>query len=211
MTALLPLLNKDDLYTLKEGNKIYYKNTFEIREEFKKAAQAFGTELESIDFRLGSAPGVVNGWVEERTQGQVINLISGEDLNEQMRAICVSVVRFKGKWARHFQVHHTRKQNFYRRGTELIKVDTLEDTTYHGYYESRHLHCKFVKLAFESGDVTFHVVLPDERTGLALIEAQLETLYEIPYRRQCVRVVLPKFKLEDVINVKAMLEKVLSG
>ena len=208
MKTLQPILAKTDLYTIQSANKIYIKNNFEIKDEFKKSATVFDSAFEKIDFgQRDAAADTMNGWVEGRTNHKIKNLIKPEDLSNDTRAILINALYFKGNWSIPFQA--ISKRDFYRAGVEKIQVDTMHAVMSQNYYESQELDAKFLELPFEGGEVTLTVVLPNERNGLAVLEAQLEKIFQNPsYTTENVRIALPKFKVESEIDLKGILQEV---
>ncbi|KAJ3644610.1 hypothetical protein Zmor_022330 [Zophobas morio] len=205
--TLQPILAKTDLYTIQSANKIYIKNNFEIKDEFKKSATVFDSAFETIDFvQKDAATDTMNGWVEGRTNHKIKNLIKPEDLSNDTRAILINALYFKGNWSIPFQA--ISKRDFYRAGVEKIQVDTMHAVMSQNYYESQELDAKFLELPFEGGEVTLTVVLPNERNGLAVLEAQLEKIFQNPsYTTENVRIALPKFKVESEIDLKGILQE----
>ena len=209
MKTLQPILAKTDLYTIQSANKIYIKNNFEIKDEFKKSATVFDSAFEKIDFgQRDAAADTMNGWVEGRTNHKIKNLIKPEDLSDDTRAILINALYFKGNWSVPFEVAFER--DFYRAGVEKVQVETMHAVMEQNYYESQELDAKFLELPFEGGEVTLTVVLPNDKNGLAVLESQLEKVFQNPaYTTENVRIALPKFKIESVIDLKGILQKVL--
>ena len=208
--TLQPLLRKTDPYTLQSANKIYIKKNFEIRDEFKKVATDFDAELENIDFeQRGAAAATMNGWVEGRTNNKIKNLINAEDLDDRTRTILINALYFKGNWSVPFERYGTFEQDFYKGGEDKVQVEMMHDTLYQNYYESQELGAKFLELPFEGDDVTLTVVLPNERNGLSALESGLDKVFDAPsYDKTNVRIVLPKFKIESVVDLKTILQQV---
>lgn len=66
--------NTPDSYTLKSSNRIYVSNKLHLR---PCIAKKFENELVRIDYTKEDANQVINSWVEQNTEGQIKNLISG--------------------------------------------------------------------------------------------------------------------------------------
>lgn len=84
---------------------------------------------------------------------------------------------------------------------------TITDTF--PYYECSRLNAKFLQLDYTGGDISMTIVLPNERSGLAALEARLPEVFEdrnFTYER--VNVKLPKFTIESTIQFKPILQNV---
>ncbi|KAJ3644608.1 hypothetical protein Zmor_022328 [Zophobas morio] len=206
--TLQPLLKKNNLYTLQSANKIYIQNNFEIKDEFKKSATVFDSELENIDFGQNiAAASTMNDWVENRTNHKIKNLINEKDLGYHTRAVLINALYFKANWSTTFETFKTTKEDFYKSGTEKVRVDTMHDTWYRNYYESQELGAKFIEIPFRGIEVVFTVILPNERNGLSVLETQLEKIFPVPsYTWEKVRLALPKFKITSTIDLKTILQ-----
>ncbi|RZC37119.1 Serpin domain containing protein, partial [Asbolus verrucosus] len=85
--SFLPRLKGGENYTLQSANKMYVKENFEIKKEFKTAAiQIYQADLENINFeKRDDAALTMNKWVEEQTSNKIQNLIKPSDLRIETR------------------------------------------------------------------------------------------------------------------------------
>ncbi|NXV54585.1 ILEUA inhibitor, partial [Molothrus ater] len=54
----------------------------------------------------------INGWVEERTEGKIQNLLAEGTLDSLTRLVLVNAIYFKGKWEEQFNKQSTREWPF---------------------------------------------------------------------------------------------------
>ncbi|NWV31905.1 SPB6 protein, partial [Grantiella picta] len=55
----------------------------------------------------------INGWVEERTEGKIQNLLAEGILDSQSRLVLVNAIYFNGNWEKPFRKARTRERPFH--------------------------------------------------------------------------------------------------
>ncbi|KAF2898649.1 hypothetical protein ILUMI_07520 [Ignelater luminosus] len=196
-------------YTLSTANKIYVKKGFEIDDKFKNVAvDVFDAEIQNIDFtRNQEAAREINQWVEDKTHKKIHNLIRPDSLDEDTRTVLINAIYFHGKWVKEFKKHDTLKLPFYLNSKDHKETNMMLATNKYEYYESPELNAKFLKLDYEGGDVSMHIVLPNEKEGLAALEEKISDVLIPPeYGYEKVSVMIPKFKTETKIQFKPILQ-----
>lgn len=208
---LTPTLRSTEQYKLDIANKVYVKEGFQISEEFKKAAvDVFNSAVESIDFlKKAAATSNINGWVEEKTNNKIKNLVTEDDITEDTRLILINALYLNAKWEKQFETFSTRKSQFFLTKEKSVDVDTMHLVDSFNYYENKALDAKFLEMPYEGGDLTMTIVLPNERDGLAALEARAAEIFVTPeYTSERVNVELPKFKIESTIQFVDVLKAV---
>lgn len=209
--AISPNLQSSEKYTLSSANKVYVKNGFAINDQFKNVAiDAFDAEIQNIDFSKNrEAADEINRWVEDKTHKKIKNLISPDMLDEDTRTVLVNAIYFHGKWIKEFNTRDTLKVPFYINNKDSKETNMMLATDKYQYYENSELKAKFLKLDYEGGDVSMHIVLPNEREGLAALEEKISDVLIPPnYSHEKVSVMIPKFKTETKIQFKPILQAV---
>ncbi|XP_063917698.1 alaserpin-like [Zophobas morio] len=209
--TLLPSLQTHDPYTLKTANKMYIKNNFEIKPDFKQVAtEAFFADSESIDFVENvKAAETMNTWVEKQTENRIQNLISPDVVNNETRLVLINALYFKANWSSRFHLSYTKKIDFYKSAADVVKVDAM--TNKHGqrflFFDCHHLNAKFLELPFKGEEASMTFILPNDKDGLPRLESDLERAL-VPHNltRERLTVQLPKFKIESKIDLKKMLK-----
>ncbi|NXC20876.1 SPB6 protein, partial [Corythaeola cristata] len=54
----------------------------------------------------------INGWVEEKTEGKIQNLLAEGILNSLTRLVLVNAIYFKGNWEKQFDKKNTTEMPF---------------------------------------------------------------------------------------------------
>ena len=208
--SLLPILQHTGVYNLSSANKIYIKNQFKVKDEFKTVAtETFKSEIQEIDFEKKSyAVNEINKWVEEQTHDKIKNLLTEDDINELTRLVLINAMYFKGNWIHKFEKYNTRKQPFYLSKNKQTDIDTMEITKHFKYHECNKLNVKYLEMDFEGGDMSMTFVLPNDKEGLSAVENNLkEILEEQKYTWEKVHVKIPKYKIETKIQFVPILQK----
>ena len=211
--SLLPALKGHDAYTLQTANKMYIRNNFEIKPEFRKVAtEAFFADSETIDFKKNvKAAETMNKWVEKQTENKIQNLISPDVVNNKTRLILINALYLKANWSSPFYLSYTRKIDFYKSASDVVKVDAM--TNIYGqtflFFECHHLNAKFLELPFKSGEASMTFILPNDKDGLSKLENDLKRAL-VPHNltHEMVEVQIPKFKIESKIDLKEILRNV---
>jgi len=218
--ALLNVVKSDADFTLEAANRVYAKSGFELQENFTKTVKEyFHAEVKQLDFtKSGPAATEINGWVEGVTRNKIKNLISSSDLGPLTRLVLVNAIYFKGLWKNKFDKNETVKAPFYTvAGKDPVQVDMMKLEADLPYVDIPELKAKAVALPYKGGKLSMIIVLPDERFGLATLEAGLKNfnLAEIPNRlagmEKKVSLSLPRFKLESTIDLKGPLTELGMG
>ncbi|KAF2895116.1 hypothetical protein ILUMI_11061 [Ignelater luminosus] len=209
-TAITPYLNNHGHYTLSSADKMYLNNKFKINSPYKKAAgDFFNAEIESVDFSKNvEAANRINRWVQYKTYDKISKFITPDMLNSGIDVVLVNAMYFSGQFVKGFNALLTTKLTFYLDKTEYVRTDMMVSTDEYEYYESTELNAKFLKLDYKGGEVSMHIVLPNDKDGLTALEGKISKVLVPPkYNIRRVSLRLPKFKLETEINFKSILQE----
>jgi serpin B len=153
----------------------------------------------------------MNSWVEKHTNDKIHNLIDSNLLDEGTRAVLINALYFKANWSSPFPLASTRNINFYKTATDIVQVDALQHfEVYFNYYDCPNLKAEFLELPFKGNEASMMIVLPKERDGLAALESQIENVFAPIHtlKTEYLNVILPKFRIETLINFKNILKSV---
>ena len=193
----------DSIWMYDEFIENFYQNYIDV------LSDKYDAEPYVIDFFSDTALGEINGWVSEKTNGKIKNML--DEISPNAVMFLINAVYFNSKWAVAFDSEDTYKSYFTKSDGEKIKVDFMnfknQDFQYHspGTYRT-------VKLPYGRGKFSFYgIIPPEDKTIDELItdisengvDKYLENLSE-----KTIDVVLPKFKFEDtedLVNVFSAL------
>ncbi|NXK52210.1 SPB6 protein, partial [Chauna torquata] len=114
--SLLSEINDPDTkYILRTANRLYGEKTLEFLSSFIESSQKFyHAGLEETDFvnAAENSRKQINGWVEERTEGKIQNLLAEGILDSMTRLVLVNAIYFKGNWEKKFDKERTKEMPF---------------------------------------------------------------------------------------------------
>ncbi|NXY68483.1 SPB6 protein, partial [Glareola pratincola] len=103
-------------YILRTANRLYGEKTFEFLSSFIESSQKlYHAGLEQTDFVNASEDSrrQINGWVEEKTEGKIQNLLAEGIINSLTRLVLVNAIYFKGNWEKQFNQSSTAEKPFH--------------------------------------------------------------------------------------------------
>lgn len=125
-------------FNFKSTGATKYKNVFELANSFwwskdlkfnkdykKKISDNFGAETESVDFlKKTAACEKINGWVNDKTNQMIPNIISEEYLSDRTAAVLVNTVYFESAWSSEWRVPNA-KEKFKNADGSIVDIDLM--------------------------------------------------------------------------------------
>lgn len=195
---------------LQISNAIWVDKGLEVDNAYKKKVSGF----HSTDFRqtLFSNPRRavtdINGWVADRTNNRIKEMISAENLNPDTRLMISNAVYFKDEWLEKFEKKMTRPATFFTSLEDHYTIDFMQKKELLPYYETDDF--QFVSKPYTSSGISFGVLLPKKLFGIGELEAKLggamfdRILDSLYYTR--VMLTIPKMKLESSFELSDALK-----
>jgi serpin B len=159
---------------LLSANKLYAEKTYALRPDFLGyAEQGFDAKSENVDFLHAAEParGAINKWVADKTAGKIIDLIPPGGLDDQTRLVLTNAVYFKAGWMTAFPAGNTRSDAFFESATQSAPVPTMHRDGNMRYAATPTF--KVIELPYTGTGVVMNILLPNEKAGLAKLEAEL--------------------------------------
>ncbi|XP_044015973.1 antichymotrypsin-2-like isoform X2 [Aphidius gifuensis] len=214
--SLIDTLNSFKKVNLTLANKIYLRNGFEVESEFKKIIKNYyRSEIESLDFSNAvAASNTINAWAEAKTNNLIKNVVT-PDTVEQAVMLLINAVYFKGNWKVKFDPKATVPQSFFTSASNSVNVSMMQKTSRFNYGEIPDLNARFVELEYNSTNAddstSMIIILPNDIGGLQETEKKLSNTSFEEIRKlgfnSLVQLSFPKFKIENLINLKSVLIK----
>lgn len=151
------LLKADPKVKLALANAIFYRNGFVVKTPFLNTMRDyFSSEIRGLDFSLPSAPGTINKWASDNTNGKipkVIDQITGETVMFIMNALY-----FKGDWSYQFDKSKTSDRPFTPDNGSEVNVSTMTgEVGARVVYSSSY---KAIELPYGRTNFTMIVIVP---------------------------------------------------
>lgn len=129
----------------------------------------YSAEVTNLDFRGPDAPARINGWVRDKTNGKIDNLVG--PLDSLTRLVLVNAVYFHGQWKEKFDKQATHIEPFMQQNGESKDVQTMCQSGKYTHLKGDGFEA--VRLPYGSDRLAMYVFLPTERHGLPAFISQL--------------------------------------
>lgn len=153
------LINLDSDVIMKIANSNWVRQGFEINTDFlDDNREYFNAEVRQLDFSDPSAPDVINGWIEDNTEGLIKKMINRID--PEMVLYLINAIYFKGDWTVPFDPDKTREAPFFTADGGTIEVSMMENRDNYRYYRDETWTA--VDLWYGQAGYSFTALLPTE-------------------------------------------------
>jgi serpin B len=156
------------------ANSLWAQQGFAFEPTFESVLEnGYGAPLQKVDFEgnPGSAVTSINGWVSDRTQGEIPSLLQPGDVDMTTRVVLVNAIYFKGAWATGFDPNMTAPQPFTLLDGSQESVPTMNATVSLRTGSSSTL--TVVELPYRGGALAMDFLMPMLPSGLGAFEATL--------------------------------------
>ncbi|XP_051934226.1 neuroserpin [Hippocampus zosterae] len=217
---LTAALSEDDTqYTVRLANSLFLQEGIAFNPELLHLMQKFfRAHLYAVDFSQSAAVAEqINSWVENQTESKIRNLLSAEDFSSLTRLTMVNGIYFRGSWKNQFRPENTRTFSFSRDdGSEVQTLMMYQqgDFSYgefsDGSQEAGGVY-QVLEMPYEGDDMSMMIVLPRQEVPLSslepIIKAPVLEEWANNVKRQKVEVYLPRFKVEQKMDLKETLQE----
>ncbi|HSL97718.1 MAG TPA: serpin family protein [Candidatus Deferrimicrobiaceae bacterium] len=169
-------------------------------------AERFGVGVRLVDYvsATEAARRLINGWVNERTEDRIPELLEPGMLSTDTRLVLVNAIYLKAAWLAPFREDATAPAPFVMADGTTVDVPTMQLSADVAYGEGP--GWRAVELPYVGGQLAMTVIVPDD---LAAFEAGLDgdafgALVDGLAERQ-VGLALPKFGLETKVDLATVL------
>ncbi|XP_064336474.1 serpin B3-like [Camelus dromedarius] len=213
---LLTELNKPtDAYELNVANRLYGTKEFPFLQEYMdNVKKLYLASVESADF--ANAPEesrkMINSWVERQTNGKIKDLFPRNFLDSSTVLVLVNAIYFKGQWHQKFKEENTVEEKFWLSKDTSKSVQMMKETNDFNFASLEDMQVKILEIPYKGEELSMMLLLPNEVDGLQKLEDKLtaEKLLEWTSSQnmwKCqVHLHLPRFKVEETYDLKAILE-----
>ncbi len=205
------LLNIDKRVLISIANSVWTEDDFEVKKAFIDVLTSY-YDAESKAFDIGdpSAPGLMNSWIEEKTNGLIKEMIS--ELPDNTVMLLINAIYFKGQWKLQFDESKTVDEAFFKTGSSQVTVPMMKQKKDFKVFAGDGF--KIAEFPYGQGNYVMDVILPDDKEGLnstlALINSSDYQLWVNQMTEQEIEVTFPRFKygykrtLKDILSDMGM-------
>lgn len=217
---LTAAFQEDDAHcVVRFANSLFLQQGIAFNPEFLRLMREyFKADVQTVDFgESAAAAEQINGWVENHTESKIRGLLSASDFSSFTRLTLVNAVYFRGSWKNQFRPENTRTFSFSRDdGTEVQTLMMYQQGDFYygefsdGSQEAGGVY-QVLEMPYEGEDVSMMIVLPRQEVPLAslepIVKAPLLEEWANNVKRQKVEVYLPRFKVEQKLDLKSTLQQ----
>ncbi|TEA14789.1 hypothetical protein DBR06_SOUSAS3110115, partial [Sousa chinensis] len=201
-------------YLLRTANRLFGEKTYDFLPSFKDACRKFyQAEMEELDFISAAEESRkhINTWVAQRTEGNIIDLLSPGSVDSMTSLVLVNAIYFKGNWENQFNKQHTKERPFkVSKNVEKPVQMMFKKSTFKMTYIEE-ISTKILVLPYVGSELNMIIMLPDENTDLKTVEKELTYEKFVEWTRpdlldeEEVEVSLPRFKLRESYDLEGVL------
>ncbi|XP_012679505.1 neuroserpin [Clupea harengus] len=210
---------REEQYVLKLANSLFLQQGVHFNPDFLHLMKKyFRAEVQTVDFGESAAVAErINSWVENHTESKIRELLSADDFSSVTRLTLVNAIYFRGSWKNQFRPENTRTFSFSK--DDGSEVQTLmmyqQGDFYYGEFSDGSTEAggvyQVLEMPYEGEDMGMMIVLPRQEVPLAtlepIIKAPLLEEWANNVKRQKVEVYLPRFKVEQKIDLRDTLQE----
>jgi serine protease inhibitor len=206
------LANADEQVDILIGNSIWLKKEFEplVKADFlERVKTSFTGEILTRDFENPQTITDINGWVDEKTRGEIEDMI--QTIEPELVMFVLNALYFKGDWVTKFDEAKTQKQDFFLPDEQTVNVDMMSTSGTFRYYSGETFHA--ARLPYGRDKIAMYIFLPKEGVPLDSFIANLNPTTHEDYISRLspvddLTIKLPKFTVEyGVKRLNTILEK----
>ncbi|XP_058044582.1 neuroserpin [Ahaetulla prasina] len=211
---------EDSHYVMKLANSLYVQNGYHVSDKFVQLLKKyFKAEVEVVDFSQNIAvASYINKWVENHTNNMIKDFVSARDFSALTRLAIVNAIYFKGNWKSQFRPENTRTFSFTKDDESEVQIPMMyqQGEFYYGEFSDGSNEAggiyQVLEIPYEGDEFSMMIVLSRQEVPLAtlepLVKAQLIEEWATSVKKQKVEVYLPRFTIEQEIDLKDALKGV---
>lgn len=201
------LLELDPRVTMNLANSNWYDQKYNIEENFKIILHDYyDAEVMAADFSNPGTKDIINGWIEDKTNGKIREMLDAIPSDAVMYLI--NAIYLKATWQYQFDKEKTEKGNFYLQNGNIVQTEMmLSEGVKTKFLANEHL--QYIELPYGNGQFVFSIILPNDSEKLDEIINGLDSrqFNELVAEADSstYQVYLPKFMIEYKITLNAIL------
>ena len=211
--SMYDISNKGDSVQLDIANSLWLDKDFTLKSDYTQAMDdSYQASIQSLDFKQASSADTINGWVSQKTNGKITQIVDSNALS-QMRTILVNAVYFKGTWSTPFDPSQTSNRDFHLSDNTTIQTPMMQNQGQYKYTDNDQM--QVVRLPYANGSVAMYIFLPNQNSTMTNIDQFTRDMNSDVWNQQLGNmtylegtVIMPKFNIDyskDLIpSLKAM-------
>lgn len=201
------IIELDPKVTMKLANSNWYNQEYHIEDEFRNILLRFyNAEVNATDFTDPGAKNVINGWIEDKTNDKIKDMI--DQIPPDVVMYLINAIYLKATWQYQFDKDRTDKMDFFlTNGSKALTDMMYSDGVKANYYADKNL--QYIELPYGNGQFVFSILLPKDPKKLDEIISNFDVNQFNSFIEgadtSTFKVYLPKFKIEYKITLNDIL------
>ena len=182
---LMQLLSRDDIDMLKiaVANSAWFDDETEVNQDYLLTIiDKYGAEAQVADFQDAKTADIINKWCDEHTNGLIPKVVDA-GMIQDMAAVLVNALYFKGQWADEF--HPSEDGLFNGEPAQMMRGEAET-------YMENDQATAFAKRYY--GGYRFVGILPKDEGEFTMQSLDIASLLDTETGEYDVQVTMPKFK-----------------
>lgn len=203
--------DQPDHAVVRIANRMYLDTGFEPKQEYREAlATYFGAGAEETPMSTDpqKAADAINGWVKDRTEGLIPQLVEPEIFDSNSRLALVNALYLKAAWAEPFEEFATSNEPFTMADGTSVEVPMMHSGNRNGtVYQGDGFVAVGLPYAYGELEMTLIVPVPG---GLEAVRADLDQdlldAIDAGAASTGYTLAMPRFTAESATNLRAVME-----
>jgi len=188
------------------ANSIWHRQDFLVEQDFIDLNQTyFNAEVAGLDFNDPGAKDIINGWVDQNTNGKIKEIIAG--IPPGIVMYLINAIYFKATWTHEFDKNGTHEDVFITTDGTTISCNMMSQEGTFAYFENHAFQA--IDLPYGNGDYSMSVILPHREVNLDSLAGEFTKENWASWMGSFVEssgeLYLPRFKLEYELVLNGVL------
>jgi serpin B len=201
-----------DNYTLATADRLFGQQGFPFLQTYLDITKTdYEAELQTVDFTAAdgeTARGTINTWVAGQTDNKIPQLFAAGTITPKTVLALANAILFKGTWSQQFDPSKTQTQSFHIANGADVQTPMMNGSLTVALAPIT--GGKLGLLPFQGKDLAMVVLVPDDKDGLAALEAgltgpALTSAIAAAQASDNVQVQLPKLQLTEGFSLNMIL------
>ena len=184
-----------DQVLLDIANSLWARRGLEFKRSFlERTRTSFGAEFRTLDFSEPSARDEINGWVSDKTNGMIDELV--DSIPQDAILYLINAIYFKGAWQEAFDPDQTRETDFSLSAERTKKVMMMHRSDQFRYLDGEGFDA--VAIPYGDGRISIYLFLPERGSDLSAFHSSLDSKRWEGWMKSFIKrrgtVGLPRFK-----------------
>ena len=205
------LQSRNDYVILEIANSIWYRREITVNPKFLACNQEFfGATVTPLDYADPRSVEIINNWASEKTHGRITRIADGMIDPVFGRLLLANAVYFNGKWSDPFEPEATADRSFHLINGSKKDIPMMPKSRTFRYQRGKDYQA--VRLPYKGGNLAMYIFLPDINSSpgklLRIMDGDAWQRDTKPdFTDADGDLVLPKFKIEDTLELAQPLQQ----